>query len=233
MKANYVPASIILGIFFVLGMYIFGYNILKARKSDQYVSVKGLAEKEVTADAGSWMITASNADNNLDFLKNNINRQMSTIKAWLLEKGLSEEEIKVEELSLRENIYGETQARYTANLHLTVSTSKVEVLDRISGEVNQLIDKGVSLSGDRWTGRPRYFFTRINDVKPELLAEATKAALRSAEEFAENSQSEVGGIKRASQGIISLIPSNRVNESEEFYRNKIARVVTSIDYYIE
>ena len=100
-----MPASIILGIFFVLGMYIFGYNILKARKSDQYVSVKGLAEKEVTADAGSWMITASNADNNLDFLKNNINRQMSTIKAWLLEKGLSEEEIKVEELSLRENIY--------------------------------------------------------------------------------------------------------------------------------
>jgi hypothetical protein len=81
--------------------------------------------------------------------------------------------------------------------------------------------------------RPRYFFTKINEVKPDLLAEATQAALKSAEEFAENSGAKVGGIRQASQGVISLIPSNRVNDSEEFFLHKIARVVTSIDYYIE
>ena len=139
----------------------------------------------------------------------------------------------MEELSILENIYGQAQARYTANLQISVSTDKVDILDNVSGQVNQLIDKGVSLTGDRWLTRPRYFFTNINDIKPELLAEATQAALKSAKEFAANSGEKVGGIRRANQGIISLIPSNRVNDSEEFFLNKIARVVTSIDYYIE
>jgi hypothetical protein len=233
MKTNYMPASVVLGIFFVIGMYIFGRHILDARKSAQYVSVKGLAEKEVKANQGSWIIGASYANNNIDILKSNINDQLTKIKGWLEEKGFEESEIKVEELSMLENIYGQAQARYTANLQVSVSTDKVDLLDKSSGQVNQLIDRGVSLSGDRWLTRPRYFFTDINVVKPELLAEATKAALRSAEEFAQNSGAKVGGIKRASQGIISLIPYNRVNDSEEFFRDKIARVVTSIDYYIE
>ena len=228
-----MPASIILGIFFVIGMYIFGRHILETRKSTQYVSVKGLAEKEVKADLGSWVIAASSADNNIDYLKANINQQLSNARQWLSEKGFSDTEIKVEELSILENIYGQTQARYTANLQISVATDKVDLLDAVSGQVNQLIDKGVALTGDRWVTRPRYFFTKINDVKPALLAEATQAALKSAEEFAQNSGAKVGGIRQASQGIISLIPSNRVNDSEEFFLNKIARVVTSIDYYIE
>jgi hypothetical protein len=228
-----MPASFILGIFFVIGMYIFGRHILETRKSTQYVSVKGLAEKEVKADLGSWVIAASSADNNIDHLKSNINQQLFNARAWLIEKGFSESEIKVEELSILENIYGQTQARYTANLQISVATAKVDLLDAMSGLVNQLIDKGVALTGDRWVTRPRYFFTKINEVKPDLLAEATQAALKSAEEFAENSGAKVGGIRQASQGVISLIPSNRVNDSEEFFLHKIARVVTSIDYYIE
>lgn len=233
MKTNYMPASIALGLFFVLGMYIFGRHILEARKSAQYVSVKGLAEQEVKSDQGSWIIAASNADNDIESLKTNINLQLATIKQWLIERGFSENEFKVEELSILENIYGQTQARYSANLQISVSTDKVDLLDATSGLVNQLIDRGVSLTGDRWLTRPRFFFTRINDVKPALLADATKAALTSAKEFAENSGAKVGGIRQASQGIISLIPSNRVNDSEEFFLEKIARVVTSIDYYIE
>ncbi|MCB0666161.1 MAG: SIMPL domain-containing protein [Saprospiraceae bacterium] len=233
MKTNYMPASVILGIFFVLGMYIFGRYILETRKSAQYVSVKGLAEKEVQADQGSWILAVSSAGNDIEYLKRDINLQLKNSRDWLQEKGFAESEIKVEELSIRENIYGEAQARYSANLQISVSTDKVDILDQVSGQVNQLLDEGVSLTGDRWLTRPRYFFTKINDIKPELLAESTQAALKSAEEFATNSGAEVGGIRRANQGIISMIPSNRVNESEEFYLNKIARVVSSIDYYIK
>ena len=233
MKANSVPASLILGFAFVLGMLLLGNKILETKRIGQYVSVKGLAEKDVTADQGSWLISAANNGNDLNFIKNDINDQVEIIQAWLVKKGFAKEEIKVEELSLQENIYGQTQARYTARLQITVSTDKVELLDEVSGQANELIDEGITLSGDRWMTRPRYYFTKINEVKPELLADATRAALKSAEEFATNSGATVGGIRRASQGIISLIPANRVNESEEFYLKKIARVVSSIDYYIE
>ncbi len=233
MKANSVPASVILGISFIVGMFLFGLRYEAAKKANQYVSVKGLAEQEVKANRGSWIISAANASNDLDFLKRQVNNQTGEIKSWLREKGFEDSEIKVEELSLLQNIYSGAQARYSANLQVSVSTGKVDLLDRVSGEVNQLIDKGVTLTGDRWLTRPRYFFTLINEIKPDLLASATKAALSSAEEFARNSGAIVGDIKHARQGIISLIPSTRVNESEEFYLNKIARVVSSIDYYIE
>ncbi len=214
-------------------MFLLGNSIYRAKKSSQFVSVKGLAEQAVVADQGSWMISAAHNGNDLNYIKDNINRQVETIEKWLLEKGFDGEEIKVEELSLQENIYGQVQYRFSARLQVSLMTDKVDLLDQVSGQVNQLIDRGVSLTGDRWQTRPRYFFTRINEIKPALLAESTKAALRSAEEFAINSGAHVGGIRRASQGIISLIPAHRIKESEEFYLHKIARVVSSIDYYIE
>ena len=233
MKANSVPGSLILGICFILGMFLFGLRYEKAKRANQFVSVKGLAEQEVKADRGSWIISAANAGNDLSSLKNLVQDQTNAIKAWLKEKGFPEDEIKVEELSLLQNIYGQAQARFTSNLQISLSTDQVDLLNQVSGEVNQLIDRGVTLTGDRWLTRPRYFFTSINEIKPTLLAESTKAALRSAEEFAINSGATVGGIKQARQGVISLIPSTRVNESEEFHLQKIARVVSSIDYYIE
>ncbi len=233
MKANNVPASIILGAAFVLGMWSFGHRFLQAKKYDQFVSVKGLAEQQVRADQGAWVIQAAYAGNDLEFLKKKISDQVKIIRSWLRAKGFADDEMKVEELSLLQNIYGQAQARYSGNLQVSVSSTKVDLLSAVSGEVNELIDQGVALAGDRWVTRPRYYFTQINEIKPSLLAEATQAALRSAEEFAENSGATVGGIKRARQGIISLIPSNRVNESEEFYPDKIARVVSSIDYFIE
>lgn len=233
MKANSMPASIILGISFIIGMFLLGSKLYDAKKSSQFVSVKGLAEKEVKADQGSWTISAANNGNDLKYIKDNINEQVSTIQNWLKEKGFIGAEIKVEELSLQENIYGNVQYRYSARLQISLATDKVDLLDQVSGQANELIDRGVSLTGDRWLTRPRYFFTKINEIKPSLLAESTKAALTSAKEFADNSGAMVGGIRRASQGIISLIPANRVNESEEFYLQKIARVVSSIDYYIE
>jgi hypothetical protein len=88
------------------------------------------------------------------------------------------------------------------------------------------------MSGDRWSTRPRFFFTDINSVKPQLLAESTQAARRSAEEFAKNSGAEVGMIKYARQGILSLIPASRINEPEEYHKDKIVRVVSTFDYYL-
>ena len=225
--------TLILGLSFIIGMFILGQFFLNARKSNQFVSVKGLAEQEVKANQGSWLIASEYNSNDLDYLKNTVNRQVEVIQDWLEKKGFADSEIKVSELGIRQNIYGNVQAKYSATLKISVSTDQVDRLDNTSGEVNELIDLGVPLSGDSWLSRPRFYFTSVNEIKPELLKNATQAALVAAEEFASNSGAKVGGIKYARQGIISLIPANRVNESEEFYLHKIARVVSSIDYYIK
>ena len=233
MRTTILISAVILSAGFIAGTTILGQKLYQARKTEQYVSVKGLAEKEVKADQGSWLISATYSGNELLYLKNEVNEQVLTIKSWLEENGFGQAEMKVDELSIQENIYGQAQARYTINLRISVLTDKVDLLNEISGHINQLIDRGVPLSGDRWLSRPRYYFTDINSIKPELLAEATRAALVSAEEFAQHSGAAVGAIRRANQGIITLIPASRITEEEEFYLHKIARVVSSFDYYIK
>jgi hypothetical protein len=225
--------SIVLSLGILVGLYLLGQNIYNTRMANRYVTVKGLAEKEVKADKGSWNLQSQFAGTSSERLRDKADQQLKIIREFLREKGFSDDEVSVVEYNIRQNYYNNNSLPYIASIQVSVFTEKVDLLEQIASNVNELIEKGIELSGDRWATRPRYYFTRINDVKPELLASSMQAALNSAEEFANNSGAEVGGIKYASQGIISLIPANRINEGEEFHKMKIARVVSTIDYFIE
>ena len=166
-------------------------------------------------------------------VKQEVNSQANTIFKWLQGKGFQKTEIKIEDVSVSRNYYQQGQPPFNGSVRVSLQTENVDLLEEVSGMTTELLDQGVFLSGDHWSNRPRYYFTGVNDIKPELLADATKAALVSAEQFAENSGAKVGDIKYANQGIILLLPGNRIEESHEFYKDKIARVVASLDYYIK
>ena len=114
-----------------------------------------------------------------------------------------------------------------------VETGNVDLVEKTSGEITKLIAAGIPLSGDKWAAGPRYFFTEFQDIKTDMLAEATVNARESAEEFAKNSGSVVGGIKFANQGVFQIMPASRNNDQEEFYADKLVRVVTTIQYTLK
>lgn len=233
MSRNFIPAALILGIAVILASWIFGNKFYKSRFADRHVSVKGLAEMDVKATLASWTLESRIDGPSFETVKQEVTSQANTISDWLQEKGFRKPEIKIEDVSVTRNYYQQGQPPFNGTVRVSLQTENVDLLEQVSGMTTELLDQGVFLSGDRWSNRPRYYFTGVNDIKPELLREATKAALESAEQFAENSGAEVGDIKYANQGIIVLKPGNRIEESHEYYKDKIARVVASLDYFIE
>jgi len=229
-----VPA-VILGVLLALGMYAAGVQLTEAvrvwKQSDRVVSVKGLSERDVPVDLVLWPISFSVASQTLDGLHAELRAAEEKIRAFLLAHGFSEEEISVTQpvVSDRwEHFYGDNkpEERYTASGVVLLRTGKVEQAKAVMPRADDLVREGVLLSRS-YEHQPQFIFTRLNDIKPEMIAEATHEARKAAEQFAQDSGSRVGKIRSAQQGYFSI-------ENLDPYTPDIkrVRVVTTIEYYL-
>ena len=122
--------------------------------------------------------------------------------------------------------------RYTLNQSLTIRSTQVSLINRLYPQIGDLVSQGVTFNS--YGNGVSYLFTRLNDVKPQMLKEATQNARQAADEFAKNSQSKVGKIRSASQGVFSILPREEVPEQTERDQiNKKIRVVSTVEYYLE
>ncbi len=237
MKNSRVTEYFILGLFILLGLSILGFFLSKSailiKSSNRHVTVKGLAEKEVPANVAIWPISFNETENELIPLYEKINNKKSKVISFLKEQGFSDEEISFDTPFIKDleaDVYYDNKRknfRYLAKTTITVHTDKVDkVLDsRI--KITDLIKAGVAISGSEYENNVQYIYTKLNEVKPQMIEEATKNAREVAEKFARDSGSKLGKIKNARQGIFSI--SNR--DSNTPYLKKV-RIVSTIDYYL-
>ena len=203
------------------------------RALDRTVTVKGLCEKEVSADKAIWPINFRNASNDLTTLTRSIDRDRQMILDFLKEEGVQESEITVGAPMISDKnsmSYGvERPFRYVGKTVITVCTGNVDLVLRLSSQISQLLDKGVLIGNENeWENKIQYEFEGLNDIKPEMIHEATANARLAAEQFASDSGSRIGKIKTASQGSFSI--ANRDSNTPQI---KCVRVVTSITYTLE
>lgn len=230
-------------IMFICGVY-FAKNIsIKFANSDnRFITVKGLAEMEVKANKGVWVINFGDAGNDVQALQNKTAQDTKIIIDFLKNGGFADEEITIGRQSIVDKTadrYATSQIegpRYIINATVTLSTDKVDGLDSLSRKTGDLISKGVLIREDWNVGAPVYFFTKINDIKSELITLSTKQARISAESFAADSGAVIVGIKNAAQGQIDIQPLNNADPNDNSdikYINKKVRVITTISYLIK
>ena len=225
--------SISIAIALVISSIILAYGMTQIKKQQNYVTVKGLSEREVIADQAWWSINAQYGANTVDAIQNKVISIQTTIKDFLREQGFSESEINVENINIYQNNYQGAVTRLNADVRISVTTediSKVKLAVKASGI---LLEKGILIQSDKWASGPKYYFTQFKDIKKEMLAEATIAAKEAAQEFARNSGAEVGDIRRANQGVFQILPGNKTQDNQEFFDKKIIRVVSTFDYYLD
>lgn len=233
MGKSQISAAVILAVGFILGSAVLGVYWKQARAGESFVTVKGLSEREVKADRGWMAVNTSFGSNSLEDIKATMKSQEGKIVSYLKEKSFSSDEIITDNINIYQNDYNNAAYRFNANLRVTVSSKDVDAIEKASGDKSGLISQGVLTSGDKWQNGPKYYYTKFTDVKTEMIAEATHEAKRSAEEFATNSGASVGKIRRANQGIFQFLPGDRSDESAEFYKDKIIRVVSTLDFYLD
>ena len=231
-KNNIIAAAIV-----AVGMIMMGYNIQKGLENglqdERIVSVRGLSERTVPTDKVVWPLVYKEVGNDLTILSKQVNSKNKIIVDYLTSKGIAESEISIaspEIIDLQAERYINQNVPYRYNLRtiITVSSQQVELVRNLIAEQGELLDKGIAIVSGEYDTQVNYLFTGLNDLKPDMIAEATRNAREAAEQFATDSESKLGKIKTATQGQFSITDRDQYTP---YLKN--VRVVTSVVYYLK
>jgi uncharacterized protein len=225
-----------------LGLIISGYYIgngYAAARKIKYVTVKGLSEREVQADTSILSLSFSATSEDLMVAQTKIEKDTKKIIDFLISNGFTNDEIEIGQTTVIDKAAQQyTDAAVTTNRFIISSTvtlysKKVELTKETSYKTGELIRNGVILGNANYNYQgPKFILTNIHSIKKDMLAEATQNAKVAAQEFAKNSESTVGNIKEASQGILVIHDKNsEFNVDQDI--NKVVRIVSTITYFLE
>ncbi len=232
---NFVGEALILAIGLFLGGRAIKQGIVQFKELDRTVTAKGLSEKEVKADKATWPLKFKELGNDPAELYENISRDTKIVVSFLKANGLSDAEISLAPPTLvdqQANSYSNeaVRYRYKANCVVTVVSKNVDLIRNLVSKQTELMRQGVTIVGNEYdeSSIVNYEFTGLNTIKPEMIAEATKNARKTAERFAEDSDSELGKIRTADQGQFSI---ESRDQNTPWLKN--VRVVTTVIYYLK
>jgi hypothetical protein len=227
----------VLGTLLLLGMVITGYVIGSAAQSikslERTVTVKGLSEREVPADIAIWPISSQVASNDLEGIYKLIQSNNSQIIDYLKKYGIEKSEITINPPNVADlyaRNYGskeEINFRYTGSTTITVYTMHIEEVRKAMSGVIELGKKGIVLTEQNYQNRTQFLFSGLNEIKPQMIEEATKNAREVANKFAVDSNSTLGKIKSARQGQFSINDRDATTP-----HIKKVRVVSTVQYYL-
>ena len=232
MKNYYVEATILAVAIVVFGTFVKN-SLDRFTDKERVVTVKGLSEREVPANKVIWPLIYKELGNDPADIYQRIEKKNATVMDFLKKHGLTDNEISVNPPQVKdrfadswsqENILN----RYVASSVIIVNSTQVDLVRNIMQKQAELMKIGIALiSEDYGNNMVKYEFTGLNEIKPEMVEESTKNARATAEKFAKDSDSELGKIRRATQGQFSI--TNRDNNTPHI---KNVRVVSTIEYYI-
>lgn len=229
-----IVAALLVGLGLVGAGWFAAQGMARLKTADRYVTVKGSAEKIVDADLVVWPLPHSVGGNDLADVQSKLDANTQIIRAFFAQAGFKAAEIVVSPPRLEDRwawASGDNKPpeRYRYSTTVILRTSDVaRALTALRGS-GQLVARGVMLgSADGGMGGPDFEYTRLNAIKPALIAEATANARESAEQFAKDSHSTIGGIRSANQGVVDI--SDRDQGSPQV---KKVRVVTTVEYFLK
>lgn len=227
-----IPAALVAIGLLALGLCLRS-GLVSFTNNSRVVSVRGLSEREVKANKVTWPLVYKIVGNELGTIYNQMEANNTTIVEYLTSNGVDKSEILIEAPSLSDaqaNQYtsDRTAYRYIATVVVTVTSNDVDKVVDLINRQGELLKKGITLAEGGWNYQTIFEYTALNDIKPDMIAEATRNARGAAQKFADDSGSRLGKIKTASQGQFSI-------ENRDPYTPSIknVRVVTYVEYYIE
>lgn len=237
MSALNIRSALVLGLTLALGLGVLGYQLAGAaidvKQYERSVTVKGLAERDVIADIVLWPIEFVAAGNQLEELYELMEQHTTKIKAFLIANGVAPEEITFASPSITDKLAQQwggnekTEFRYTATQTVTLYSKNIEAVRVVMGQLSELGKQGIVFTGDGYQSQTEYIYTSLNQIKPDMIEEATRNAREVGEKFAKDSDSKLGKIKKASQGQFSVDSRDKSNP-----HIKKVRVVSTVEYYL-
>jgi hypothetical protein len=215
----------------VVGGYLLGDGLTRAKQADRAVTVRGVAEREVVADLAVWTLSYSATAPDLAGAQAKVDRDSQSITAFFRELGFAADALQPTGVNVSSGTDEARNATYTVRQRLTLRTTDIKRAQAAVGKQFELVRRGVFLEEG---SAMAYTYTRLNAIKPEMVAMATRDARKAAEQFANDSGSSVGAIKDATQGYFEITArdgdSGGWGQADSPYKK--VRVVTSVNYFL-
>lgn len=220
------------------GGFLLGDGLRRAKSAERSIAVRGVSERDVTANLATWTISFNQKGPDLQSVNEQVDRQAESVRRFFFDSGFKPEELSDASVSFdRQDLTDDdghiVGNRITVSRSIELRTSDVMKARAAQKKLPDLLKAGVELQGSNLS----YSFTKLNDLKPQMIAEATKRARESAEQFARDSGAEVGAIRTASQGYFSIGPRDGADSDDGSDGSgspyQKVRVVTSIDYDVK
>lgn len=235
-----LAAALIVAVGLTLSGWFVGNGFYKSRLGNRFVTVKGVSEKEVEADLALWPLRFTAASNDLGKAQGQIDKNIAKTLEFLDSRGVDTSQAERQGLRVNDAMAdpyrsGPISSRFTVTETLMVRSSDPVTVLEAGQQIGELVNAGVVVSsGQEYQGGgPTFLFTRLNDLKPEMIAEATARAREAAEQFAADSGSDLQGIRQANQGVFVILPRDQApGIMEHTQLNKTVRVVSTIQYYL-
>ncbi|MEN9852662.1 MAG: hypothetical protein RI996_605 [Candidatus Parcubacteria bacterium] len=197
---KYIVLGVAMVIFAIIVALTAFFSAQGFSKQGSYVEVKGLSEKIVKADTAIWSMSFEVKSNDVGALYSDIEKNITTIKTFLKEKGFEDSEINVAPVNVYQDTYKDAAFRYNSTNQIAVYTKKVDIAKVASNETLLLVQRGVVLSQNSIV----FEFSDLNSIKPAMLAEAITNARDTATQFAQNANATVGDVTRGNQGVFEI-----------------------------
>lgn len=206
-------SAIIFSIAIVLAAYFLGNAYVERAQPEGIVEVTGSGYQDFTSDLIVWEGTFSRSNTDLQQAYLGLNQDKAVVKEYLIGKGISAENIifdAVETIEQRENQYqngnyvGSIFKGYELVQSVKIESQNVENVEKVSREITELLNKGVQFNSIP----PRYYYTKLSDLKINMISQATEDAKLRAQKIAENSGGELGELKSAEMGVFQIIGQN-------------------------
>ena len=227
---RWLASAAIIAVGLIAGGFLLGDGLTRARQADRSVTVHGLAEREVTADLATWTISYSATAPDLASAQASIGNDTSAIREFFNDLGFPAEALQPTGVNVSQ-FTNDGITSFTVRQRMTLRSRDIKRAKAAVKRQFELVRRGVILEEG---SAMSYTFTALNDIKPGMVAAATRDARASAEQFAKDSGTSVGTIKSATQGYFSIDArdgdSGGWGVSDTPYKK--VRVVTTVDFYL-
>lgn len=240
MKNNFT--AIIFGLAIVGAAFVLGYSFMNRNKADGTISVTGLGKADFTSDLIVWEGSFSEENANLQQAYNDLEKDKKIISEYLLSKGITAKELVFNAVNSQKKTQGKytTDGKYIGEEFLgyiltqsiQINSNDVEKVEMVSREITELLNKGIQF----YSQAPRYYYTKLADLKIEMISKATEDARTRAEQIAINSGGKLGQLISAKMGIFQITGQN---SNEDFSwggtyntesKEKTASITMKLDY---
>ena len=240
---NYISVAII-AVAILIATFMLTNAFTHRNKSSNTISVTGSGNQDFTSDLIVWSASFSRKSMELRSANESIDRDRQQIKTYLLGKNIPEDEIVFSAVNFNKDfnyIYNDNGTQqsifngYNLTQTVTIQSKNVDKTEKISRESSDLINSGIEF----YSNAPEYYYTKLAELKIQMIAEGTKDAKTRAESIAENAGASLGNLKESDMGVFQITGQN---SSEDFTyggsfntisKNKTANITVRLVYEVE